>query len=209
MDLFIIQSSKKSFDLVLKKWILSRKFDENSTERWNGFDRRYYQWISLFFIILVFQWNLMNFGKTEIPQKFQWLVRKFHLEQKWDMFAPDPPSQYWWYTIHGTLQNNSEIGIFEELFSRNLREFSWEKPDPMAFKSIRWYKYFDKGFNRHENKLEIRRFFVDWLRRNFEYDGHILSRLEIYFVQENLHSNGNRDVYPPLLIHSYPEDHSG
>lgn len=85
--------------------------------------------VLLFFIGYVGLWNLRetNFEKWEkyMSRDSNWIGRLFHVDQRWNMFAPKPLMDDGWYVIDGELMDGTKVDVI----SGTIGEVSFEKPE--------------------------------------------------------------------------------
>jgi hypothetical protein len=85
-------------------------------------------------------------------------------DQRFGMFAPDPPRTDMWIVAPGTLEDGTRVDVLHE------REFTWERPDDLSdtFRSARWRLYHYKL--TYENNSVFRAYFADYLCRQWNHD---------------------------------------
>lgn len=146
-------------------------------------------------MFLVVTYNMGNIGRHEYstPNSVNWMIWAFQVEQYWGVFAPRPPDSYWWYNIHGELDNGTEVELWANggLFTWEPNPSHWEKPNPVyiSFKNHRWFKYYENGLNTHPNNDLLRLNFGRWICREFNkrhYGPHRLWKFDIFLMNERL-----------------------
>jgi len=150
------------------------------------------------FLYLIWSWNMGNIGALQwtTPTELRWLVWNAGLEQYWGVFAPSPPTSYWWYNIQGELGDGTKVELFENggIYSQepNIGEDRWKKPDPywiyLGFKNHRWFKYYEK-INSHGQRETLKLHFGRWLCRESAAKYPIakrLKRFDWYLMTERL-----------------------
>jgi len=151
--------------------------------------------IALFFMYLVWSTNMGNIGAYNYTtkEKYKWIIWTAEIEQYWGVFAPSPPSSFWWYTLPGTLDNGTTVELWNNagLFTWEPNQLDWSKPEPVyqSFKNHRWFKYYENGLNSHPQHEALRLNFGRWVCREYNKRHHGNERLynfEIWMQSEHL-----------------------
>jgi predicted DCC family thiol-disulfide oxidoreductase YuxK len=99
------------------------------------------QWISLYCLLYVVFGNFRVSGYPQLgrvfPQNFRWMGQVFRLDQRWQMFAPEPRKVDGWYVMPGRLENKDVVDVL-----RGGAPVSWKKPAFASFDNdMRWSRY--------------------------------------------------------------------
>lgn len=137
-------------------------------------------------------------------------ARVVHVDQRWGLFAPDPPIYDGWYVMKGRLADGREVNLLEPD-----RPVGFEKPAVVSeTMNIRWREY----FFRLEVEASDPRWMLygDWLCRAWNerhIGGERLARAYVYYVRETTRASGPvREGIETLLAHdcaSVPGQHEG
>jgi hypothetical protein len=84
----------------------------------------------------------------------KWLTpfaRMFRLDQKWNMFAPNPLKDDGWFVIPGQQVNGTELELFQG------GEVDWEKPEQVSdmYVDQRWRKYMRNIYKKSYKDFRI------------------------------------------------------
>ena len=115
--------------------------------------------VSIFFtvfvcllLIYVFLWNLRHTFKDEFGfiKKAAHVGKVFQVNQKWNMFSPQPYRKDGWFVIVGQLDNGELVDVF-----RDGKNINWDPPlnRNADYPSYRWRK-----FMRNVSKKKHRRY---------------------------------------------------
>lgn len=184
--------------------------------------------IFLFWMIyLVFCWNMSNIGHSGWPLETEnrWLMWTSRMDQQWNMFSPSPPKASFFYTMPGELVNGQQVELFRDGAIFNWKynmEVSWDPPSDWkaSFRSHRWFKFFENGFNQgHMDHLRLS--FGRFLCREYNSRYPVAEQVftyQIYYNQQNVNAEGVKTVGKKELLWSHrcfdqrpelPEDLSG
>lgn len=85
------------------------------TRAGTGFRYALSQAPGLFFLLLVFNWNMSTIdGKNwSVHRKVRWIGHTLRLDQKWNMFAPFPLKDDGWFVIPGKLVNGEYVDLWQ------------------------------------------------------------------------------------------------
>ena len=97
--------------------------------------------------------------KSMLPSPLVWGLERFHLDQSWSMFSPDPPSDTSLLMIKGTLGTGEEINVL-----RPGEPISWRRPNRPAASlgGDRWRAYL---LNLRQRGLTWRPVCQFWMER--------------------------------------------
>lgn len=174
-------------------------------------------WVQAFLIWMIYLtlcWNLTNINvpNWEPPSNSRWLMWITRNDQMWNMFSPNPPHGSFWYVMPGETLGGEQIEIFD-----NGGLFTWEpNRGPIDwnafpanfltnFKSHRWFKIWENGFNQPSN---------DWLRLSMgryicrEYNSHhkgpdALAAYQIWITHSLVNEDGTKKVSGRSLLWSH------
>lgn len=101
------------------------------------------------FIILVWTAGTVT-DKIHVPKSLVPVAQFFHLDQRWDMFAPHPFTSSYWYVMPGRLKDGSLVDVFSGASS-----LSWSKPASISgtYRNSRWQNYLMQFSNNQQNNL--------------------------------------------------------
>lgn len=144
--------------------------------------------VLLFFMVYVGLWNVRetNFARWEkyFPTSLNWIGRLFHIDQKWDMFAPNPLLDDGWYVIAGELMNGKKV----DLIRGTIGDVSFEKPELVSatYKNQRWRKYMMNLWLQDNSGHRL--YLSEYLTRKWNHNKAILDQLKkftIYYMRED------------------------
>jgi len=128
----------------------------------------------------------------------QWTTQVLHLDQKWNMFSPQPPTVGGWHIIEGILQDTTlelhrNRGMFEW---KGIPLGDWGPPDsiPETLGNHRWFKFYEVA-NAHEEHSSIRRYWGRFICRewNKRHQGREkLYELKIWWLSYQVNLDGSR-----------------
>jgi hypothetical protein len=138
-----------------------------------------------FFAILVIWWNfttVKEFKAPAVPASVRWVGHLTRLDQKWDMFAPNPLKDDGWWVMPGQLLNGSEVDLF-----RGGQPVDWSKPALIAelYPDQRWRKYMRNLWSKDYKNLRV--YYAKYLCRTWN-NSHTgrqkLKTLQMIFMKE-------------------------
>jgi predicted DCC family thiol-disulfide oxidoreductase YuxK len=93
---------------------------------------------ALLFILYVSLWNLSSITYVPFAPWEQTIGLTLGIDQKWDMFAPNPLTYDGWYVIEGRLHDGRPVNVLHPR-----QRVSYEQPASIAdqYKNERWRKY--------------------------------------------------------------------
>jgi len=104
------------------------------------------------FLFIVVFWNISNvtYDAIRFPKPLIPVAEFFHLDQKWDMFAPYPFTASYWYVLPGHLQDKSVVNVLD-----NGGAVSFNKPESIkdTYPNSRWKNYLMQLFGKKDNVL--------------------------------------------------------
>jgi hypothetical protein len=129
-------------------------------------------------------WNLNTLHpfRWRLPERGKVVGQLLGLDQRWDMFSPQPPKQDGWFVVPGKLRNGDEVDLFRD--GENVR---WGKPAYVSslYPTARWRKLGDRMWRK--SGARVRADYARFLCRSWNVahagDGE-LTDVEIFFVQE-------------------------
>ena len=134
-------------------------------------------------MLYVLLWNIGTLPQAPfgIPQAASAPGLSLGLEQKWDMFAPEPLKDDGWFVIPGQLSDGTEIDLLTG------DDTSWDKPPLVSAThwSDRWQKYMRNLWEREHawNRLHFAAYLCERWNREAPPDRRVES-LELYFMLE-------------------------
>jgi hypothetical protein len=155
-----------------------RNAPKESSERglpwgaWSGITiPRWNHAIALFFLLLVFSWNLKHHkilgyekGTFGPPAAIKPIGNFFRIEQRWSMFAPGPNKIGGWFIVVGEQKDGKHI----DLFFNNAKQVSWKKPTRVIsgiYPTQRWRKFMTQI--RKKKKKKYRKYYARYLCRKW------------------------------------------
>jgi len=195
---------------IMRSDLLERKGKEwyESIERNREKLSRYTDWIrsrplnlktspavtvfALLLIVFTFLWNLSSIAHVPFQPWEDALGITLDLDQKWDMFAPNPLTYDGYYVVVGQLRDKREINVIHPD-----RPVTFSQPENIAdqYKNERWRKYL-MNLSLNEN-TEYRLYYGRYLCRSWNagrsnYDLNTLIRFDIFFM-----AHQNSIQHPP------------
>ena len=133
-------------------------------------------------IVYTLLWNLSSIVNVPFQPWQDAIGLTLDVDQKWDMFSPNPLTYDGWYVIEGQLRDGRHINV-----THPERPVSYEKPASIAdqYPRERWRKYL-MNLSLNEN-TEYRLYYGRYLCRSWNlgrpnYDPALLIRFDIYFM---------------------------
>ncbi len=139
-----------------------------------------------------------DFGSVRGPW-WELPARILHIDQRWGLFAPDPPVHDGWYVIKGVLQNDDEVNLLDP--GAKVR---FEKPPVVSeTMNIRWREYFFRlELDRGDPRWTL---YGRWLCRAWDErhgGAQRLARAYVYYVEERTSAAGPvREGILTLMAH--------
>jgi uncharacterized membrane protein YphA (DoxX/SURF4 family) len=130
----------------------------------------------VFLLINVVIWNVRNldydyYSKTLYPEKYNWILEIFRLDQHWGMFAPFPMKHDGWFIISGKLKDGRTIDLRTEhpvtdvkpkLISNTIPNARWSRYLHHVYETDHdyWKKYFahyvyKKWNSSHRGNMQV------------------------------------------------------
>ncbi|MGH7885489.1 MAG: HTTM domain-containing protein, partial [Thermodesulfobacteriota bacterium] len=136
----------------------------------------------LVFIFLAILVNNRNFKITEVPRDLFFIIRTVRLDQKWNLFAPEPYKTDGWYVISGKLENGNIVDVL-----RKEGKINWASPNDRHsdYPTYRWRKYMRNLYLKMYK--ENRHYYAKYICRKWNKDKAgkpKLKYLDIYYVLE-------------------------
>jgi vitamin K-dependent gamma-carboxylase-like protein/DCC1-like thiol-disulfide oxidoreductase len=137
---------------------------------------------SLLFILYVFLWNLSSLTRVPFQPWEDSIGLTLGLDQRWDMFAPNPLTYDGWYVIEGRLRDGRTVNVIHPD-----QPVTFSQPRSIAdqYKNERWRKYL-MNLSLSEN-TDYRLYYGRYLCRSWN-DGftamnpRALMTFDIYFM---------------------------
>ena len=137
---------------------------------------------ALLLIVYIFLWNLSSIAHVPFQPWEDAIGMTLDLDQRWDMFAPNPLTYDGWYVVEGRLRDGRHINVIQPELP-----ISYEKPASIAdqYKNERWRKYL-MNLSLREN-TEYRLYYGRYLCRSWNrgrpsWDPSMLITFDIYFM---------------------------
>lgn len=119
--------------------------------------------LALALLCYVLAWNVRTLDLERhqkwFPREASWLGRALHIDQRWALFTPEPPTDNGWYVVPVYLENGRG---FDHMTGKAV---TWEKPGLISamYADHRWRKYFLSL--RDDTRVGHRRHFAEYLCR--------------------------------------------
>jgi len=164
------------------------------------------QSLAIFFLFLITSWNLSNLKfdgvKVRVPTQIRWVGHMTRLDQKWNMFAPNPLKDDGWFVIPGKTIGGDEVDVFRSTPGHRV-PVSYDKPHPVRtqYRDQRWRKYMRNIYRKTWKDLRL--YYGKHLCKvwNAEARGRDkLSSFEIIFVKEMTKPRGEEPVVSQVSI---------
>lgn len=142
-------------------------------------------------LVAVTAWNAHTVGWLPAPalQPIAPLMQALRIDQRWDMFAPEPSRTDGWIVLPGTLEDGRDIDL-----RAADRVLDWQRPDPPnAHRNVRWHSYEWRLLALREESLFLA--YGRHLCRRFNADrapGTRLERFDLVYVVETSPPPGGR-----------------
>jgi hypothetical protein len=147
---------------------------------------------ALLFIVYVSLWNLSSITYVPFAPWEDAIGLTLGIDQKWDMFAPNPLTYDGWYVVEGRLHDGRPANVLHPK-----QRVSYEQPASVAdqYKNERWRKYM-MNLSLSEN-INYRLYYGRYLCRAWNdgrppYDPALLISFDIYFM-----AHQNSIKHPP------------
>ena len=139
--------------------------------------------LCLLALAYVLLWNIGTLQKESwgVPEKLFGIGWMLGLEQRWDMFAPQPMTDDGWFVLPAVLSDGTEL----DLITRG--PVSWDKPEVASdlHWSDRWQKYMRNLWERDKawNRIHFGRYLCrDW--NSTAAGARKLETFDVYFMLE-------------------------
>ena len=130
--------------------------------------------------LLVLLVNAAALGSVvSVPEEADPVVTSAGLDQRWNMFAPEPLQVDGWYVAPATLENGSTVDAIHG------GPVTWERPPDLAatYPNARWRKYqvnlWRQNYAGHRD--EFAQYLCDRWNRDHEVE---MERVELYYMEE-------------------------
>jgi hypothetical protein len=98
-------------------------------------------------IVFIIGWNATSVSAFRMPQDSVPVAYGLGLYQKWNMFAPNPPTATVWYVVRGYVEGGEAVDLVTPIVYDDIETayaFTWEQPDNIVngyYKDKYWRKY--------------------------------------------------------------------
>lgn len=147
----------------------------------------------------VLLWNIATLPKASgaIPTRLVGIGWMLGLEQRWDMFAPQPMTDDGWFVLPAVLRDGTEL----DLITRE--PVSWDKPELASdlHWSDRWQKYMRNLWERDKawNRVHFGRYLCrDW--NSTAPEARKLETFDVYFMLEVTAPPGETATIEEVLL---------
>lgn len=123
-------------------------------------------------------------SEFKFPPKHFWYAKFAGLDQRWQMFSPNPMSNDGWFVAQGKLKDGTEVDVL----TGKDGEVSWSKPDKLSatFVTQRWRKFFRQFYSSKKEAIRLnyaRAVCRRWNRTEKE-NSKKLESFEVYYMLE-------------------------
>jgi hypothetical protein len=156
----------------------------------------------VFFIVYVSFWNISSATSKSFQPGGDTIGLVLAIDQRWDMFSPNPLTYDGWYVIEGELRDGTHVNVLHPE-----SPVSYEKPASIAdqYKDERWRKYLMNLSLAQYNAYRLyygRYLCRSWNTGRWPRDSGALERFDIYFMgRQNSITDQNRPYSKDLLWH--------
>ena len=95
-------------------------------------------------LVTIFGWNMTTVSGFTMPRDTIPFREVLNLDQRWDMFAPEPPHASTWHVMTGVLQDGRLVDLLTPIMDDDLDRVapvSMALPDGHAYKDESWRRY--------------------------------------------------------------------
>ena len=95
-------------------------------------------------LVTIFGWNLTTVSGFTMPRDTIPFREALNLDQRWDMFAPEPPHASTWHVLNGVLQDGRLVDLLPAIMDGDLDRAapsSLTLPDGPPYKDEAWRRY--------------------------------------------------------------------
>jgi len=199
----VVVTGNKLYDLIEKnRTTLSRFTDWIRSHRLRVEPSTAITTAGVLFIIYVSFWNLSSIVARPFQPGGDSIGLTLAIDQRWDMFAPNPLTYDGWYVIAGKLRDGSSANVLHQE-----QPVSYDKPASIAdqYKNERWRKYMmnlSQGLYADYRLYYGRYLCRSWNSGRWPRDPGALVSFDIYFMgRQNSISDPNRSYSKDLLWH--------
>jgi len=164
--------------------LISKKPIEKSNKKLKHFKQKTISsMVCLSFLVFTFLWNMHTLPgiKFRLNPRFINFGILTEIEQKWDMFAPNPMVEDGWFVMPAKFRDNNEL----DLFSR--KKITFKKPKSVVdmYPNQRWRKYLMNLWSAANSKhrLYYGRYLCRSWNLNRQFDKQLLT-FKIYYMKE-------------------------
>jgi hypothetical protein len=149
--------------------------------------------VGLLLIAAVVKWNLSAIHGVRFRPWEESTVLTLDLDQRWDMFSPNPLTYDGWYVIDGRLRNRDEVNVLHPN-----QPVSFDQPTDISdqYKNERWRKYLMNLYLPENSNYRLyygRYICRSWNTERSANDPQILVSFDIYFM-----GHQNSIAHPPV-----------
>ena len=158
--------------------------------------------MGVLFIVYVSFWNLSSILPAPFQPGGDTIGLTLAVDQRWDMFAPNPLTYDGWYVIDGKLRDGTHVNVLHPE-----SPVTYEKPASIAdeYKDERWRKYLmNLSLGQYGSyRLYYGRYLCrSWNTGRWPKDSGALSSFDIYFMgRQNSLTDPNKPYSKDLLWH--------
>ena len=199
----VIATGNKLYDVIEKRrTTLSRFTDWIRPTRLKVEPSTAITTAGILFMIYVLFWNLSSIVAKPFQPGGDSIGLTLAIDQRWDMFAPNPLTYDGWYVIEGKLRDGSSANVLHPE-----QPVSYDKPADIAdqYKNERWRKYMmnlSQGMYADYRLYYGRYLCRSWNTGRWPSDPGVLVSFDIYFMgRQNSITNPNRPYSKDLLWH--------
>lgn len=166
--------------------------------------------LAAFCLVFVLAWNISTVTTLTPPRASYPVAYGLALYQRWNMFAPRPPSITQWYVVRGVLENGQEVNLLPPIVSNDIELvvfFSWDELQDINgsyFGDKYWRKYF-AAIGKEGRSTERLKFAAYTCRTwNNHYGGDVaLDRVQIFRLTQRTLLNGEEAEINRSLLDNF------
>jgi hypothetical protein len=124
--------------------------------------------VALVLVFYSFWWNLAMVNVITMPERVVHFGQFLGIDQNWNMFAPAPDKDDYWFVIPGTLRDGQKTDLMSVTRDDfGLHKVSWEQPRSVVgtYGNFHWVKYLDSIVR--DDYSEVRPYFAYYICREW------------------------------------------
>ena len=95
-------------------------------------------------LVTIFGWNMTTVSGFTMPRDAVAFREVFNLDQRWDMFAPEPPHASTWHVLAGVLQDGRKVDLLTPVMDNDFGRVApvlTGVPNGRVYKDEAWRRY--------------------------------------------------------------------